>query len=347
MVGLIFTLDVGSGTQDFLLYVDKNLRNCPKAIMPSPTKILASKIRKFKKDVFLYGYTMGGGAITSAVKEHISKGFRVFADERAALTFSDNLEKVKEIGVKIEKPKGEFESFETKDVDLEFYSKMLSSLDYDLPEIYAIAVQDHGFSPKESNRVFRFRMFEKLLKKSSKLTSLMFKHDEIPAEFNRMRDVASCIKDKRSAEVYVVDTVFAAIAGCSLFANPPALLVNFGNSHLTAAIINENYEITSLLEHHTSVVAKRGRDAVRNLLKKFVMGKLSFEDVFNDGGHGCLVREVIDVKSAVCTGPNSWLLDIEEVKGDPMITGNLGILFMLSEKGVCEFSSEQVFGKYY
>ncbi|RLI73208.1 hypothetical protein DRO97_07885, partial [Archaeoglobales archaeon] len=60
----VFTLDVGTGTQDFLLYSGENIRNNLKMVLPSPTKIVARKINnatKQRKDIFLTGYTMGGG----------------------------------------------------------------------------------------------------------------------------------------------------------------------------------------------------------------------------------------------------------------------------------------------
>jgi len=55
----IFTLDVGTGTQDFLLFRrNENIRNCPKAILPSPTRIVAERIRRVAdagKDILLSG----------------------------------------------------------------------------------------------------------------------------------------------------------------------------------------------------------------------------------------------------------------------------------------------------
>ncbi len=95
----VFTLDVGSGTQDFLYCDIGNFRIensgiyksiCKsisiKMVLPSPTRIVAKKI-KMSKDIFLCGYTMGGGACKKAVLNHIKKGYKVFSTEKAALTF--------------------------------------------------------------------------------------------------------------------------------------------------------------------------------------------------------------------------------------------------------------------
>ncbi len=134
-------------------------------------------------------------------------------------------------------------------------------------------------------------------------------------------------------DVYVVDTVFAAIAGCALQVSRfPALLVNFGNSHLTAAIVDEDLKIRALLEHHTPVLKKRGVDEIRALLERFEKGKLTNEYVLEDNGHGCYYEEVLEVKDRLCTGPNAHLSPFPEVSGDPMIVGNLGMLFLLRKK---------------
>ncbi len=329
---VIFTLDVGSGTQDFVLFAEENVRNCPKAILPSPTRLIARRIERVKGDVYLHGYTMGGGPIKFAVKKHVEQ-YRVFADERAALTFSDNLDKVREMGVIVGEPDGEAVPIKTGDVDMPFFADFISKMGYELPSKYIVGVQDHGYSPHESNRVFRFRMFERMLRKNPSIESFLFHHSEIPAEFNRMVDAARCILDYMEAEVYVVDTVFAAIAGCAISAKKfPALLANFGNSHVTAAVVDEDFEVKSLLEHHTSVLRRKGKEYIKTLLENFVRGKVTNEYVLNDGGHGCFVGEVVDVRDAVCTGPNADLSSFREVEGDPMIVGNLGMMLLLNRK---------------
>ncbi|MEM1578659.1 MAG: DUF1786 family protein [Archaeoglobaceae archaeon] len=333
---IIFTLDIGSTTQDFLLLADKNLRNCPKAILPSPTRIIAKKIEKLNEDVFLYGYTMGGGAITRAVKRHIEKGFRVFATQRAALTFSDNLDEVKEMGVILADDVQAFK-IKTADVDVEFFSTLIDKLGYEQPELYAIAVQDHGFSPIESNRVFRFKMFRKLIDERRFLEGLIFSEKELAKEFNRMRDAIHSITDSKTGNVYVTDTSFAAISGLAAFSTLPALLINFGNSHTTAALVDRDLEIKALVEHHTNILQTKGKEYTKWFFEEFVKGKIDNEYVLNEMGHGCYVRELIDIKKIVATGPKAWLADYEEPKGDPMIFGNLGMIFMLSKRGVIDY----------
>jgi len=46
----ILVVDVGSGTQDVLVYqADKNIKNCPKLVMPSRTQIVARQIQQATK----------------------------------------------------------------------------------------------------------------------------------------------------------------------------------------------------------------------------------------------------------------------------------------------------------
>lgn len=327
----LFTLDVGSATQDLLILVDENLRNCPKAVLPSPTRIIANRIEKINGDIFLYGYTMGGGAITKAVMRHIEKGFKVFATIRSALTFADDLEKVKKMGITISED-AEAVRIKTADVDVDFFSRMLKELEMEMPRIFAIAVQDHGFSPFESNRIFRFKMLRKMIEKEIFLENLLFDDRSLPREFNRMSDVIASVRDFMDAEVFVTDTSLAAISGLATISELPALLINFGNSHTTAAVVDESWEIKAIVEHHTSVLKEKGREYVREFFSRFLRGEIDNEYVLKDFGHGCYVREIIDVRKIVATGPNSWLADYEEPKGDPMIFGNIGLISMLEKR---------------
>ena len=337
---LAFTLDVGSRTQDFMLFdSNENPRNFVRAVLPSPTVIIGEKVRKLAnlgKDVFLTGYTMGGGAVSKAVKEAVRK-VRVYSTEKAALTIDDDIERVKELGV-IVTESGRGEKVILKDVFLESYEKFLESFSLEIPEIVAVAVQDHGFSPKVSNRVFRFQKVEELLKKHGTIYSLIFDEKSVPEFFNRMRSVVESVKDYgekvgRDFRVYVADTSFAAVAGCMLSAtNFPALLINFGNSHTVGAIVEKDGEVCSIFEHHTRILANLD---FHEFLKKFVEGEITNELVLKQGGHGAFVKEVVDVKEILATGPNAKLFGFREVAplGDVMTVGNAGLIKMLGENG--------------
>jgi uncharacterized protein (DUF1786 family) len=98
----VFAVDVGSGTQDILV-ADTGLRHPDmKIVMPAPTQLYAAKIRRLRRDLFCDGYTMGGGAITGALRRHAEK-YRVVMTPSAARTVRDNLDEVRERGIEIGK----------------------------------------------------------------------------------------------------------------------------------------------------------------------------------------------------------------------------------------------------
>lgn len=330
----IFTLDVGTGTQDFFLYNSKeNLRNCIKMVLPSPTKLVARKIRECtsnKEDIFFTGYTMGGGPVTKAVNNHLRAGLNVYAEEKAALTFSDNLEKVRDMGVQLvnSHPDLEAHEIELKDIDIHFFRHLLDSLN-DRADVYIIAVQDHGFSPHESNRKFRFKTFEKIMRQNGYIHSFLFPSSQVPAAFNRMKSVTERLKNEGIEDIFLMDTVFAAIAGCMLDVKEfPALLINFGNSHTVGAVVDNDGLIHSLFEHHTRILRGKGEEGIESFINSFLKGEISNEDVFNDRGHGAYIREVVEVKDSAITGPNMHLSSRRAANpsGDIMITGNLGLI---------------------
>ncbi|MGZ7108643.1 MAG: DUF1786 family protein, partial [Methanobacterium sp.] len=131
----ILTVDVGSGTQDIMLYdSSQNIENSVKMVMPSPTKIIANKIKKCKGDIFINGETMGGGHINRALKNHLDEGNRVIMTENAARTVRDDLNYVKSLGIEIvdeiyAKRYIDLERIEFKDVDIQAIEKSLANFD--------------------------------------------------------------------------------------------------------------------------------------------------------------------------------------------------------------------------
>ncbi|OGO40373.1 MAG: hypothetical protein A2Z04_04840 [Chloroflexi bacterium RBG_16_57_9] len=101
----ILAVDVGTGTQDILLFdTDKEIENCFKLVMPSPTVLVAREIRKATaqgQNILLTGTIMGGGPCTWAVSDHLKAGYQVYATPLAAQTFDDDLENVEHMGVRL------------------------------------------------------------------------------------------------------------------------------------------------------------------------------------------------------------------------------------------------------
>src|SRR6202158_3145571 len=101
----ILTVDVGTGTQDVLLFdSERDLENCFKLVLPSPTGALADRTRTATaagKRLVLQGVTMGGGPSHWATMDHIRAGLETFATPDAARTFDDDLTAVGEMGVQV------------------------------------------------------------------------------------------------------------------------------------------------------------------------------------------------------------------------------------------------------
>lgn len=65
----ILAIDVGTGTQDIMLHdTNHSIENSVKMVLPSPTKIMADRIKRHHHDLFLTGDTMGGGPVTKPLK---------------------------------------------------------------------------------------------------------------------------------------------------------------------------------------------------------------------------------------------------------------------------------------
>lgn len=327
-------IDVGMGTQDVLLYdSEKNIENCIKMVLPSGTRIVAEKIAKETQrehDIVLAGETMGGGPCSSAIKRHIKAGLGVFATEKAALTLNDDLEKVKEMGVILvsedEAPKATM--IKMGDIDRNALEKALGLFGIDIPDRFAVAVQDHGYSPGESNRIFRFEYFKEILEKGGDLDSLVYKGN-VPDRLSRMKAV-----ERTLPGVLLMDTGTAAVRGALLDdrAINPCLVVNAGNGHTLACVVREK-RLLAIFEHHTHQVTAKKLD---DQLVRLCNGKLDFQEVFNDGGHGCFIKEAIgfeNIGSILVTGPNrdimrdsSFDVHFAAPFGDMMLTGCFGLV---------------------
>lgn len=347
----ILAVDIGAGTEDILLFDSqkKNIENCIKLVLPSPTQTFAAKVRKAtkqRKDLFVNGDTIGGGAFTSALKAHVEEGFRVVMTEKAAYTIRNVLDEVKQLGIEVVKQENETQDFmgETitiEEVNLSQLQMFLKGFGETLDDVdvVAVAVQDHGVFPKGiSNRKFRIQMMRDLLKENPKPETLAFKEEDIPSCFLRMKSAAQASRIQLpEAEVLVMDTSPDAILGC--LKDPlsekadSVLAVNVGNGHTMAALIL-NGEIVGLLEHHTRLLNSQ---KIERLLVDFANGDLTDEKVFKDSGHGLFFLAghpcFSEIDKIAATGPNRNLLSKTNFSvyfaapaGDVMMTGPVGLV---------------------
>jgi uncharacterized protein (DUF1786 family) len=332
--GLI-AVDVGGGTQDIFVRLEgESMENCPKMVMPSPTRLVAGKIfaaASERKPVFLFGETMGGGVCASAAKKSISEGLAVYATPSAALTFYDNLERVEKMGVVVtDEPPGDAVRIETGDIDVEAITASLRSFGVEPPSRWAVAVQDHGYSPDASNREARFKWYREFIDSGGLLDGLAFQ--EPPELFTRMLAVRNTLPD-----AVLMDTGAAAIMGALLDEAVGArkdegiVVVNAGNFHVMCAMVRDD-RMVGLLEHHTRRLDTAG---LSEMLDRFRAGELSNEDILNDGGHGCYVdKSSIDAgafRFVAVTGPRREILRPTKAHmavpyGDMMLTGCFGLV---------------------
>ena len=98
-------IDVGTGTQDVLLFdAEREVENCLRLILPSPTILVAGRIRAAsagRRAIVLTGDTMGGGPSAWAARDHAQAGLPIAATADAARTFDDDLAAVGALGVRI------------------------------------------------------------------------------------------------------------------------------------------------------------------------------------------------------------------------------------------------------
>ncbi|HZW83151.1 MAG TPA: DUF1786 domain-containing protein [Candidatus Deferrimicrobium sp.] len=336
----ILAIDVGSGTQDILLYLPgKNLENCPKLIMPSRTQIVAQQIRKATSDgidLYLSGNLMGGGACAVALRLHIKAGYKVFATAHAAKTFNDNLELVKSMGVEIvsEQP-AETRELILGDVDLPSLAQALHAFGLELPNSFAIALQDHGEALEISNREFRLNLWRDFILSGGELGKLLY--SQSPSYFTRMSSVQASVPN-----AWVMDTGAAAVWGilcdrvCKDKQEQGFVALNVGNSH-TLGVLVKGTRVLGIFEHHTGLITPQ---FLAEQVVKFKGGSLTHEEVFAAGGHGAYIHPDYtgDFDFVALTGPR-WEMAGEvpayrvAPHGDMMLTGCFGLISALEAQG--------------
>ena len=328
-------IDVGGGTQDILLWQpDVPIENCVKLVLPSQTVVVAARIRRCTSQglpIFLTGNLMGGGACVGAIQDHLQKGYPVYAATEAALTIYDNLDRVKAMGVSVvEEPPPDAQPLKMGDVDLAALAQTLAPFEVELPDTYAVAVQDHGFWPHGSNRLFRFRQWRDFLDRGGRLDQLWYM--EPPEYLTRMQAVQLDLPG-----ALVMDTGAAAILGalCDPKAADKAqegmVVLNLGNQHAVASLVLDS-KIVGIYEHHTGCLTSA---KLHDHLTRFRQGTLSDQEVFDDQGHGCVslpeAKKMSSFSTVVVTGPQRQLAKslgyyFAVPYGDMMLSGCFGLI---------------------
>ncbi len=341
-------MDIGAGTRDILLYdSERQLENCVKMVLPSPSPLLAARVRDMAgRDLFVSGHTIGGGSFARAVKRHLEAGNRVFMTPAAAYSVRNNLDDVAALGVCVtEAPPADFdgERIEADELDLAPLRALLESVGEDLDSLdaAAVAVQDHGsYSPGESNRKARLSHMRRRLEENPDPLALSFLEGEVPEAFPRMASAAARLRGQLPCEtILVMDTAPAAVAGCLAdirvveHAASDLLLINAGNGHTLAYLMHAG-KVAAVFEHHTK---KLEPASFATYLASFWRGEARDEDEYMESGHGLFyvggLQRVEKPDLIAVTGPNRELLEgtgldvyYPSPGGDMMMTGPMGLV---------------------
>jgi len=347
----ILTVDVGTGTQDILLYDSQvDLENGFKLVLPSPTMIIHRQLKaaaRRREAVVLTGVTMGGGPSAWGAEAVLQSGAPVYATPDAARSFNDDLEKVREMGIEVVSEDEaaalpqDVRRVEMRDFDFSLIADTFARYGVSLNKLAAVAVAvfDHGAAPPEvSDRQFRFDYLDAVIRETNDLTGFAHRAGEIPEIMTRLLAVEQSARGL-PAPLVVMDTAPAAVLGACFdplaAARPRKIVANVGNFHTLAFRLGPQ-GVEGVFEHHTGLL---DLPALETLLTALADGSLTHEQVFNHHGHGALVYNraplALDAEQSnlVVTGPRRGLLRNSPLKpyfavpfGDMMIAGCFGLL---------------------
>jgi uncharacterized protein (DUF1786 family) len=346
----ILTVDIGTGTQDILLFdSERGPENCLKLVMPSPTLLIRGRIQRAtaaRQPLLITGVIMGGGPCSWAVEDHRRAGLRVLATADAARTFNDDLDRVeRELGVEIITEEtgrrlargGDYAHVEFRDFDYDAIGAAFAAFGVALrPNALALAVFDHGAAPPDiSDRQFRMDYLAGRLGADRRLSALAYRSAAVPAIMTRLRALADTATARSGLPVIVMDTAPAAVLGAlddpRVADHPHPVVVNIGNFH-TLAFQFRDGQFVRLFEHHTGELTS---ERLSDWLRALAAGSIRHEAVFADKGHGalCLDEVPVPLELVALVGPRRALLADTDLPiyaavphGDQMLTGCYGLL---------------------
>ncbi len=339
----ILCIDIGTGTQDILLFDSTTeIENCLQLVMPSPTVLVANQIRaatQRREPILLTGTIMGGGPSNWAASDHARAGLEVYATPDAALSFDDELDKVQAMGICVVS-EDEVKTLNATrvilgDVDLDAIRRAFESFGVSLEfDALAVAVFDHGNAPHGvSDRTFRFEFLAERIRATGKLSGFAFMRDDIPARMTRMRALVNSITT--DTPLMVMDTAPAAVRGAldddHVSEHRNAIVANLGNFHTLAFRFHEG-AIAGVFEHHTGELHK---EQLEGFLRQLANGTLTNDAVFQSQGHGAVLfdsrPQPLDFLAV--TGPRRSMLLHSPLNpyfavpyGDMMLAGDFGLL---------------------
>ena len=345
----ILAVDVGTGTQDILLFDSTQpVENALQLIMPSPTQIAASRIRRAtqqRRPVALSGVIAGGGPCHWALEDHLRAGLPAYATPEAARTFDDDLDAVQRMGVTLvshdEVRSLEADRIELRDLDLAAVRAAFDAFDVDTRfDGLALGCLDHGAAPPGySDRLFRFDHLRRVVEGRNDLRAFAYLPHQLPDYLTRARTLIAAADG--DVPTVFLDTGPAAALGTLqdplVGEHEEQLVLNLGNMHALAFHLRST-RIHSLYEHHTGEVTAQ---QLEEFTERLIAGTLPHEDVFNSKGHGVYYADRDGNRSPfiAVTGPQRSKLRGSRLHpyfavphGDMMVSGCFGLLWAFAEK---------------
>jgi uncharacterized protein (DUF1786 family) len=347
----ILAIDMGTGTQDILLFdSEAAIENSAKMVLPSATEIAARRIRgagRERRAVALSGVVAGGGPCHWALEEFLREGGQAYATPEAAQTFDDDLERVTAIGVRLvsddEERALDAEHVVLRDLDLDAVRVALQAFEVETAfDGLALGCLDHGAAPPGvSDRLFRFEHLQRTVRRRNDLLAFASRAGDLPEYLTRARAMAATVAGE--GPVAFMDTGPAAALGAlhdeCVAACDERLVLNLGNMHLLGFHLRGR-QVASLFEHHTGEVSAA---QIEGFATRLSTGDLKHEDVFTTKGHGAyhadreLVHSRVPEMVAV-TGPQRAKMRGTSLRpyfaapfGDMMISGCFGLLRAFAE----------------
>jgi uncharacterized protein (DUF1786 family) len=346
----ILALDIGTGTQDILLFdSERTPENSLKLVMPSPTVLVGEGVRRAtaaRSPLLVTGVIMGGGPCSWAVEDHLRAGLKVYATSDAARTFNDDLELVqREMGVIIVDDgearrlmaHDDLAHVEFRDFDYASIRGAFAAFGATLaPDALALAVFDHGAAPPGvSDRQFRMDYLASRLRTNRRLSTFAMPVADVPEIMTRLRAVGEAGAQQSGLPVIVMDTAPAAVLGARedprVDDQPDALIVNVGNFHTLAFQFREG-DFVRLFEHHTGLLTT---ETLAGWIKALADGSIRHATIFADHGHGALALDdaAIPLEFVAVVGPRRSMLRHAGLPayfavphGDQMLGGCFGLL---------------------
>ena len=340
----ILTIDIGAGTMD-VLYFDSESELHFKAVVRSPVRTVADRVRAASGKLLFVGREMGGGAVSQAIKQRAARE-DVLISEAAAMTLSHDLEKVRALGLHVIdddhsrelQAGGDYTSIELADLELERIAGIVEgfgvAFDFD---VVGVCVQDHGVAPAGVSPLdYRHNHYLPILDARPSPDALLYRGEEVPEDMSRLRAVRDTARSLPSPSIYIMDSGMAAILGATLDdrvrGGRRAIVLDVATSHTVAACF-DGAELCGFVEYHTADVKLERMDA---LLQELADGQLEHAQILAEGGHGAYTRRAMgfdSVEIILSTGPRRALLSGSSLEivlgaplGDNMMTGTAGLL---------------------